>query len=216
MVVLSLSDQGFETTAEILANLGTDALIEAALANGEGKLAREGALVVETGKHTGRSARDKFIVRDAETESTVNWGKVNVPMTPGHFAALKAAAADPTYFDQGRACGTGPYKLKSYSAGKQIVLEQNTDYWGGWTDKQFKNVAIQITPEAIVQQQALQSGQVDAATSVPLENIRKLQAGGKVTVYRDASTLNYVGFYNTSRPPLSSSTVAAVLASTAG
>ena len=89
-MTVSLSDQGINTSATILANLGTDALIEAALANGEGKLAREGALVVETGKHTGRSAKDKFIVRDAATESTVNWGKVNVPMTPEHFAALKA------------------------------------------------------------------------------------------------------------------------------
>jgi phosphoenolpyruvate carboxykinase (ATP) len=56
-VTVTLSDQGINTSAEILANLGTDALIEAALANGEGKLAREGALVVETGKHTGRSAK---------------------------------------------------------------------------------------------------------------------------------------------------------------
>ena len=46
-------------------------------------------LVVETGKHTGRSAKDKFIVRDAETENTVWWGKTNVAMTPEHFAALK-------------------------------------------------------------------------------------------------------------------------------
>ena len=46
--------------------------------------------MVETGKHTGRSAQDKFIVRDAETESTVWWGKTNKAMTPEHFAALKA------------------------------------------------------------------------------------------------------------------------------
>ncbi len=85
-----LSAQGIDTAAAVRANLGTDALIDAALANGEGRLAREGALVVETGRHTGRSAKDKFIVRDGETESTVNWGKVNVPMTPEHFAALKA------------------------------------------------------------------------------------------------------------------------------
>ena len=89
-LAVSLSEQGIETKAAILANLGTDALIEQALANGEGKLAKHGALVVETGKHTGRSAKDKFIVRDAETEGTVNWGKVNVPMSPEHFAALKA------------------------------------------------------------------------------------------------------------------------------
>jgi phosphoenolpyruvate carboxykinase (ATP) len=87
---VSLADQGIATEAAIFANLGTSELVEEAVRNGEGRLAKHGPLVVETGKHTGRSAKDKFIVRDAETESTVWWGKVNVPMTPEHFAALKA------------------------------------------------------------------------------------------------------------------------------
>lgn len=85
-----LSAQGIETQADIHANLGTPALVEASLAAQEGALSKHGALVVETGAHTGRSAKDKFIVRDHTTEDTVWWGKVNVPMTPGHFAALKA------------------------------------------------------------------------------------------------------------------------------
>ena len=89
-LAVPLSEQGIETDAAILANLGTAALVEDAVRNGEGKLARHGPLVVETGKHTGRSAKDKFIVRDAETDGTVWWGKVNVAMTPEHFAALKA------------------------------------------------------------------------------------------------------------------------------
>ncbi len=80
----------FETSATIHGNLGTDDLVEHALKNDEGKLAASGPLVVETGKHTGRSAKDKFIVRDATTEDTIWWGKTNVPMTPDHFAALKA------------------------------------------------------------------------------------------------------------------------------
>lgn len=86
---VSLADQGITTEAEIKANLGTAALVEQAVSNNEGRLAKHGPLVVETGKHTGRSAKDKFIVRDAETENTVWWGKVNVPMTPEHFANLK-------------------------------------------------------------------------------------------------------------------------------
>ncbi|MCB2013870.1 MAG: phosphoenolpyruvate carboxykinase [Sphingobium sp.] len=86
----SLEDQGIITGAELNWNLGTGPLVEAAIRNGEGILAKDGPLVVETGKHTGRSASDKFIVRDAETENTVWWGKTNVPMSPEHFAALKA------------------------------------------------------------------------------------------------------------------------------
>src|SRR3546814_761880 len=69
---------------------GASALIEDAVRHDEGRLAKDGPLVVATGKHTGRSAKDKFIVQDDETRDTIWWGKTNVPMTPDHFAALKA------------------------------------------------------------------------------------------------------------------------------
>ncbi|WP_298195843.1 phosphoenolpyruvate carboxykinase [Novosphingobium sp.] len=85
-----LDRQGISTSATVFANLGTAPLVEHAVRNGEGVLSKDGPFVVATGKHTGRSAKDKFIVRDAETESTVWWGKTNVAMTPEHFAALKA------------------------------------------------------------------------------------------------------------------------------
>ncbi|MEI9850003.1 MAG: phosphoenolpyruvate carboxykinase [Sphingomonas sp.] len=84
-----LDAQGIETGATLHWNLITAPLVEHALRRGEGSLAKEGPLVVATGKHTGRSAQDKFIVRDAETEDSVWWGKTNKGMTPEHFAALK-------------------------------------------------------------------------------------------------------------------------------
>ncbi len=62
---------------------------EAAIQNEGAEIAKGGALVVKTGKHTGRSATDKFVVRDAETENTV-WWEGNAEMSPAHFAALKA------------------------------------------------------------------------------------------------------------------------------
>jgi len=85
-----LDHQGITTRAEIFANLGTAPLVEHAVRNGEGVLAADGPFVVATGKHTGRSAKDKFFVRDETTENAVWWGKTNVAMTPEHFAALKA------------------------------------------------------------------------------------------------------------------------------
>ena len=86
---VSLSSQGFPEPANLFANLGTAALVEHAVKNSEGVLSKDGPFVVATGKHTGRSAKDKFIVKDAETENTVWWGKTNVPMTQEHFANLK-------------------------------------------------------------------------------------------------------------------------------
>jgi phosphoenolpyruvate carboxykinase (ATP) len=64
-------------------------LIEEALARREGRLAACGALVVETGAHTGRSAQDKFTVRDATTEKAV-WWENNRAMSPEQFDLLWA------------------------------------------------------------------------------------------------------------------------------
>jgi phosphoenolpyruvate carboxykinase (ATP) len=84
-----LSEQGILTPAEVHWNLETPQLVEQALRRGEGMLAKDGPLVVRTGRHTGRSAQDKFIVRDGETEGTIWWDN-NKSMSPEHFAALKA------------------------------------------------------------------------------------------------------------------------------
>ena len=85
-----LDAQGIESGAKLHWNLTTAQLVEQAIARGEGELAKDGPIVVKTGKHTGRSANDKFTVRDAETANTVWWGKSNKPMEPEAFAALKA------------------------------------------------------------------------------------------------------------------------------
>ena len=69
-------------------NLSTPQLVEAAIARGEARLASNGAVVALTGARTGRSPRDKFMVKDALTEGRVDWGKVNQPFPPDRFAAL--------------------------------------------------------------------------------------------------------------------------------
>src|ERR1700761_6620661 len=69
-------------------NLSTPQLVEAAIARGEASLASNGAVVALTGARTGRSPRDKFLVKDALTEDRVDWGKVNQPFSPDRFAAL--------------------------------------------------------------------------------------------------------------------------------
>jgi phosphoenolpyruvate carboxykinase (ATP) len=63
-------------------------LVEEAIQRKEGVLSQEGALVCDTGKFTGRSPRDKFIVQDDETRATIWWGPVNTPLAPERFDAL--------------------------------------------------------------------------------------------------------------------------------
>jgi phosphoenolpyruvate carboxykinase (ATP) len=85
-----LDRHGLRKVGAIHWNLNPAQLIEQAIVRGEGMLSDNGALVVRTGQFTGRSPKDKFIVRDSSTESTVNWGPVNQPMSPEHFDRLFA------------------------------------------------------------------------------------------------------------------------------
>ncbi len=75
-------------------NLGNAQLVEKAVQREEGTLSEGGALVVRTGQFTGRSPKDKYIVREPGTESTVNWGSVNQPMTEAHFDGLMKRMLD--------------------------------------------------------------------------------------------------------------------------
>jgi len=71
-------------------NLGTAQLLEHAIQRREGTLASGGAFVVHTGQFTGRSPRDKFVVRDEITGPTVHWGPVNQALTEAQFDRIYA------------------------------------------------------------------------------------------------------------------------------
>ncbi len=87
----------------VLKNWNEPRLYQEAVRRGEGEVAAGGPLVVRTGQHTGRSAKDKFTVRDASTENTVWWDN-NAAMTPEHFDVLwadfKAHLAGREVFEQ--------------------------------------------------------------------------------------------------------------------
>lgn len=83
-------DLGIAGDGVVYRNLSVPELTMAALERGEGTLSDTGALVVETGKYTGRSPDDKFIVDTPTIHNDIAWGKINRPIEKEKFDAIKA------------------------------------------------------------------------------------------------------------------------------
>ena len=111
----NLDQHDLEGVAKAYWNLGQEELIEQSLARGESHLTASGSLVAKTGQYTGRSPLDRYVVRDETTESTVDWGKVNQPISSEHFDRLHT-------------------KLLAYLEGKDVFVQ---DCFGG-ADKQYQ------------------------------------------------------------------------------
>jgi phosphoenolpyruvate carboxykinase (ATP) len=101
----------------VRANLSTAELYEDAVHAGEGLIAAEGPLVVRTGKHTGRSPQDKFIVREPASARKIWWGEVNRPIALEHYDRLRtrllAYLADRPIYAQDCFIGAHPAHRRS-------------------------------------------------------------------------------------------------------
>jgi len=118
-----IEQQGLDGTGDQYWNLGTAPLYEQAIKRSEGLLAKDGPFVTTTGKHTGRSANDKFIVANATSKDTVWWGKVNRPIAQEKFDGLHR-------------------KMLKHFAGKDVFIQ---DLWGG-SDENYR-LAVRVVTE---------------------------------------------------------------------
>jgi phosphoenolpyruvate carboxykinase (ATP) len=84
-----LGGTGVRVPASLHANLTAPQLAAHAIRRGEARFSSDGALIVRTGMHTGRSVADKFIVDEPESTADVWWGKINQKLSPAKFAMLK-------------------------------------------------------------------------------------------------------------------------------
>jgi phosphoenolpyruvate carboxykinase (ATP) len=88
-----LAQHGISVRGDVYWHPTTAQLYEHALARGEARLAEGGPLVVDTGVHTGRSPKDKFIVREPGSEARIWWGDVNSELSEAHFERLRHKVA---------------------------------------------------------------------------------------------------------------------------
>ena len=111
-----LEEAGITGLGTVHYNLQDAALVEAAIKRGEGELGRGGAFLCSTGKHTGRSPKDKFVVSEPSVQDTV-WWENNAAMDPAHFEVLKADMFEwmkgREFYVQDLYCGADPeHRLK--------------------------------------------------------------------------------------------------------
>ena len=104
----TIDSVGFGNLRQVHWNLPMAKLVQEAIARKEGLLAKDGPLVVKTGIHTGRSAGDKFVVREPSVEKHIWWDN-NKAMTPAHFDALMNS-------------------FKAYAQGRELFVQ---DLFGG-------------------------------------------------------------------------------------
>ena len=120
-----LSNQGIEDVRLAYWNLPTEALYEEAVFRGEGITSVGGPFVASTGKHTARSASDKFVVRHVDSENNIWWGVYNRPFEGGKFDRL---------YD----------RLSEYLQGKDVFVQ---DVYAG-ADENYRLSARFITEQA--------------------------------------------------------------------
>ncbi len=114
---MDLSAIGLSNLGNVHHNLSTPALYEEAILRGEGEVGHLGPFVVSTGKYTGRSADDKFVVREPGSESEIWWGKINRPFEEVDFDkvlyGLRSYLQNKDVFVQDCYAGADPdYRIK--------------------------------------------------------------------------------------------------------
>ena len=122
---LNLGHIGLHKLGQVYWNISTPGLYELAIRRFEGQIAHLGPLVVSTGQHTGRAAKDKYIVDEPETTNDIWWGKVNIKYPEERFNALHS-------------------RMAAYLRGKTLFVQ---DCYAG-ADKQFRQSVRVVTEYA--------------------------------------------------------------------
>lgn len=112
----ALEDLGLHPTQSVHYQLTPEELTRQSIERGEAELNDSGALVIKTGKFTGRCPKDKFIVKDALTADTVNWNDFNLPIEENYFLSLREKMLDwlsgkPVWVRDCFACAEEKYRL---------------------------------------------------------------------------------------------------------
>ncbi|MGI9333629.1 MAG: ABC transporter substrate-binding protein, partial [Gammaproteobacteria bacterium] len=117
---------------------------------------------------------------------------------------LSPAAIDNSeaWLVRGNASGTGPYKVRQWDKGQQLVLEKFDEYWGGWSDDQFTRIILRVVSEISTQVQMVRSGEADLLLSTaPADMLGTLEQDSGISVSVFDSWINVPLLLNTKKYP---------------
>jgi len=106
------------------------------------------------------------------------------------------------WFQEGRDAGTGPYKLKSFTWGEEVILEQFDGYWRGWDGKHVSMVVFKKLSEPATRRQAVETGEATIVEKLPYTDLDMLKDDSNVVVDITPSMQNIFVMINTQKPPL--------------
>lgn len=118
-----------------------------------------------------------------------------------YIYSSEAAEKGTDWFNQGNASGTGPYEVRQWSQGQQVVLEANEDYWRGWGENQYDRVILRVVTENATQVQMLTSGEAEFISLVPADMVDRLNQTEGVSSYAVPSWKNSQFLINTQKYP---------------
>ncbi|MEH0166983.1 ABC transporter substrate-binding protein [Roseateles microcysteis] len=118
-----------------------------------------------------------------------------------YMVSPKAMAAGTAWFNEGRDGGTGPYTVRQWTRGQEVVLDRFDGYWGGWQPGQFQQVKLRVVQEASTQAQLIRSGEADIITLPSADLVKALVRDPKIAVLRGPSWRNTQFLLNTQKAP---------------
>jgi peptide/nickel transport system substrate-binding protein len=118
------------------------------------------------------------------------------------FSPTAVKSHPDNWLSQGNVAGTGPYTVKSFKMGEEVVLQAFEDYWGGWDGNHAKTAYIKKVSENAGRRQLIEKGEATFIYSLTPEDHAALRTNPDITVAQSKSFQNMIFFLNNKKAPL--------------
>lgn len=110
-----------------------------------------------------------------------------------------AVGNDASWFNEGNACGTGPFTIDSHDPAGSTWLARFDDYWGGWSSDQVDSVEMRLIEDPVLAEQLIRNGDAHFTFNLPFDVYASLESDSDVNVLRSLSMTNLFGLLNVRR-----------------